>query len=185
VKRRDFVILVTPDDRAIGSAEKMCAHMLGLLHRAVSVFVFDKEHRLLLQRRAAGKYHSPGRWSNTCCTHPWPGESTDGAAHRRLIEEMGLRCPLTEVFDFTYYASLDRGLAEHEVDHVFTGRFDGDPVPNADEVDGWRWESLDDICDDVAQRPERYSAWFAPALNALMAHDQRRSVSSSVASRTG
>ena len=98
---------------------------------------------------------------------------------------MGFGCPLTELFDFTYYASLDRDLVEHEVDHVFVGQFDGEPVPNPDEVDDWRWEPLGWLCDDVANRPDRYSAWFAPALHAVIEHEWRPAVRREPASRTG
>lgn len=158
------VILVDANDREIGTEEKLRAHERGTLHRAFSVFVFDDRGRVLLQRRAAGKYHSAGLWSNTCCGHPRPGESVPSAAARRLNEEMGISCELTPRFSFVYSASLDHGLTEHELDHVLTGRFSGTPSPDPREVDSWGWMSLPALVADCAASPERYSAWLPIAL---------------------
>jgi isopentenyl-diphosphate delta-isomerase len=164
------VILVDRNDRRIGTAEKMEAHRKGWLHRAISVFVFSVDGRVLLQRRAPHKYHSPGRWSNTCCTHPRPGESVGHAARRRLREEMGIAAALTHTCAFVYRVALDGDLVEHELDHVFVGRASADPAPNADEVDAWRWCAIPDVVDDVVRHPARYSAWLPHALRALLLH---------------
>jgi isopentenyl-diphosphate delta-isomerase len=164
---REEVILVSPNDAAIGSAEKLEAHLTGALHRAISVFLFDDQGRLLMQQRAAGKYHSAGVWSNTCCGHPRPGESARDAADRRLFEEMGIRCELKESCVFTYTAVLEKGLTEHEVDHVFTGCFAGAPLPNPGEVQSWGWMSLPQLKEDLSRNPERYSAWLPIALREI------------------
>jgi isopentenyl-diphosphate Delta-isomerase len=169
------VILVDGDDREVGTEERMRAHREGLRHRAFSIFVFDRAGRLLLQRRAAGKYHSGGLWSNTCCSHPLPGESVLSAAHRRLREEMGFDCPLQPSFTFVYKAALDGGVIEHEVDHVLIGEFDGEPSPDPEEVHGWRWQSFDDVVVDVRGRPEQYTVWFKQALERAPEHFRSRS----------
>lgn len=158
------VILVDEGDREVGSAEKMVAHAEGLLHRAFSIFVFDRAGRLLLQRRAHSKYHSGGLWSNTCCGHPRPGETVIGAARRRLLEELNFSCDLREGFEFLYRAELDRGLTEHEYDHVLVGGFDGEPRPEPSEVAAWRWVGMEELRDDVRRRPEGYSYWLRVAL---------------------
>lgn len=162
------VVTVDTEDRETGVAEKMAAHRKGLLHRAFSVFVFDDAGRMLLQQRAPGKYHSGGLWSNTCCSHPRPGESVLDAARRRLREEMGFDCPLEAAFGFIYRTDLDHGLTEHEYDHVVIGRYNGEPVPNPDEVGGWQWMSLEDVRGAVADRPETFTVWFRIALDALV-----------------
>ncbi|WP_412067112.1 isopentenyl-diphosphate Delta-isomerase [Rubrivirga sp. IMCC43871] len=158
----EHVVLVDAADREIGTAEKLSVHRDGRLHRAVSVFLFDGEGRWLLQRRADGKYHSPGLWSNTACTHPRPGEPPEAAASRRLDEEMGVRCALRRAFARVYRAELPgpEPLVEHELDHVFVGRFDGEPLPAAAEVSGWRWIEAADLRADLRARPERYTPWF-------------------------
>ena len=157
---REMVILVDPSDQQVGVEEKLAAHRRGVLHRAVSVFVFDQNDRLLLQRRAAGKYHSPELWSNTCCGHPRPGETSQAAAVRRLHEEMGIECALEPTFSFIYRADLSTGLIEHELDHVFVGRYEGDPKPDPREVGEWRWMALDDVSTDLFDRPDAYTVWF-------------------------
>ena len=155
------VILVDRDDREIGSAEKMEAHLSGgRLHRAFSVIIFSPDGHIMLQKRAATKYHSQGQWTNTCCSHPAPGETAEQAAHRRLQEEMGFDTPLREVFSFIYKATLDTGLTEYEYDHVFTGVFSGIPVCDPDEVADWAWVSPDALREDIQARPDRYSEWF-------------------------
>jgi isopentenyl-diphosphate delta-isomerase len=161
------VILVDAADRPIGTAEKQDAHVRGLLHRALSVFLFDGAGRVLLQRRAATKYHSPDRWSNTCCSHPRPGEATADAARRRLREEMGIAAALEHALAFTYRAELEGGLVEHEIDHVFVGRFDGEPAPDAAEVGAWAWRDVDELEREIAAHPERFAAWLPPALARL------------------
>jgi isopentenyl-diphosphate delta-isomerase len=165
----DEVILVDEADHELGTAPKLQAHRDGLLHRAFSVFLFNSRGELLLQRRADGKYHSGGLWTNTCCSHPRPGEETAAAARRRLQEEMGLATPLLPVFDFTYRAELDDGLSEHEYDHVFVGRTDQDPQPDPDEVAGWRWASIADVLDEMRRQPERFTAWFREPFDELVA----------------
>jgi isopentenyl-diphosphate delta-isomerase len=163
------VVLVDRDDRQVGTAPKLAAHLDGQLHRAFSVFVFDSAGNTLLQRRAAGKYHSAGLWSNTCCGHPRPGEPTGAAAHRRLREEMGFDCGLRPTLSFEYRRDLENGLIEHELDRVFVGRFDGTPVPDPHEVDDWRWVDVDVVATDMIANPQLYSAWFPIALAKLCA----------------
>lgn len=163
----ELVVLIDDKDRAIGSAPKGQAHACGQLHRALSVFVLDSRGSMLLQRRSLTKYHSSGLWSNACCSHPRPGEEVAAAAHRRLTEEMGFDCQLAPAFAFTYRATLDHGIVEHERDHVFIGRFDGSPTPNTAEVAEWRWATVQALRDDVASHPERYTAWFRLALAEL------------------
>lgn len=154
------VILVDERDNEIGTALKMPAHEAGTLHRAFSIFIWGPDNRVMLQRRALDKYHSGGLWTNTCCSHPRPGETTEGAAHRRLKEEMGFDCPLTHAFDFIYRAKLDHGLTEHEFDHVYIGCYDGEPVLNAAEASGWRWVSPDALDAEIAAAPETFTVWF-------------------------
>lgn len=160
----DLVVLVDGADREIGSATKSEVHRTGQRHRAVSVFLVDPRGKVLLQRRADSKYHSAGLWSNTCCGHPRPGETTVDAARRRLRDEMGLDCELTHVSAFEYTASVGAGLVEHEIDHVFTGTFDGVPAPDPAEVSAWAWVTLDSLRRDCQRQPERYSAWLPLAL---------------------
>ncbi len=140
--------------------EKLEVHRQGLLHRAISVFVFDSDQRLLLQRRAIHKYHSAGLWTNTCCSHPAPGETASDAAHRRLMEEMGLEMPLHFAFTFTYRAPFDNGLIEHELDHVFIGHTDAVPKPNPEEVAAYRWATRAEIDAEIQSDPASYTAWF-------------------------
>jgi isopentenyl-diphosphate delta-isomerase len=154
------VILVDEHDREVGLMEKMEAHHIGLLHRAFSVLVFNENGELLLQRRAFGKYHSEGLWTNTCCSHPYPGESILEAGKRRLFEEMGFKCELTEVFSFIYKAELENGLTEHELDHVLVGFSEETPHLNLEEVSAFKWMSIDEIKADMEQNPSQYTAWF-------------------------
>jgi len=156
----EYLVLVDELDRPIGQIEKLAAHESGLLHRAFSVIVFNDDGQLLLQRRAEGKYHSPGLWSNTCCGHPRPDEPTEDAARRRLQEEMGFECDLTRIGSFQYRTQLDSGLTEHEIDHVFVGTFDGLVEPNPDEVDEYRWVHLDELDAGLASDGHRYTYWF-------------------------
>lgn len=154
------VVLVDADDVEVGSMEKQRAHEEGRLHRAFSVFVLNGRGEMLLQRRAAGKYHSGGQWTNTCCSHPRPGEAVADAARRRLREEMGIDCALEPAFRFTYRAEVAGGLVEHEYDHVFFGRYDGPPSPAADEVDDWRWAAPADAARQAARDPDAFTPWF-------------------------
>ncbi|GEM_PF-15273 len=154
------VILVDSQDRPLGLMPKMEAHRRGLLHRAFSVFVFNSRGQLLLQQRAAGKYHSPGLWTNTVCSHQRDGENSVKAGRRRLHEEMGFTTDLREIFSFVYRAEFDNGLTEHEFDHVLIGRFDGTPRPDPSEVGGYRWVYLSDLLKDLHEHPENYTAWF-------------------------
>ncbi|MDB4951366.1 MAG: Isopentenyl-diphosphate delta-isomerase [Gemmatimonadetes bacterium] len=164
------VVLVDPDDVETGTLEKMMAHREGALHRAFSVFVFDAAGRMLLQRRAAAKYHSGGLWSNTCCSHPRPGEDVAAAAARRLREEMGFACPLRPAFTFVYRADVGGGLTEHEYDHVLVGRFDGEPVPNPDEVEAWRWTDPAQVAREVEETPDAFTFWFRVVFREAQAH---------------
>jgi isopentenyl-diphosphate delta-isomerase len=164
------VVLVDEDDREVGTAPKLAAHLDGgRLHRAFSVFVLNAADELMLQRRADSKYHCGGRWTNTCCGHPRPGEAVAAAARRRLREEMGFDCALEPAGTFTYRADVGGGLVEHEVDHLFIGRHDADPAPDPAEADDWRWQSLDDALAEAQAHPERFTPWFPLALRALLA----------------
>lgn len=156
----DYVILVDGNDQQTGVCEKLEAHQKGLLHRAFSVFVFTKTGDLLLHRRAENKYHSPGLWTNTCCSHPRPEESTLNAAERRLQEEMGLTAPLEEVFAFQYQANFDNGLIEHEYDHVLFGWSDDLPTINPDEVAEYRYMPVGEIAEWITREPEAFTVWF-------------------------
>ena len=154
------VILVDKKGREIGQEEKIKTHEQGKLHRAFSVFVFNSKNQLLLQKRAKNKYHSNGLWTNTCCSHPRPGETIEEAAHRRLREEMGFDCELKEAFSFIYKTPFSNGLTENEYDHVFLGKSDSIPIPNPEEVDDWRWVSIEKLKQDLRKRPDNYSYWF-------------------------
>ncbi len=162
------VILVDEDDREIGTEEKLEAHKQGLLHRAFSIFVVDSGRRMLIQKRASGKYHSAGLWSNTCCGHPLPGEPVEQAAHKRLREEMGFDCALEHAFNFTYKAYLGNGLSENEYDRVFVGQFEGEPRPNPEEVEDWRWIAMEELRADVQERPDRYTYWLGRCLDGVI-----------------
>lgn len=154
------VILVDTQDNPIGLMPKMEAHEKGLLHRAFSVFIFNQNGELMLQQRAYHKYHSPGLWTNTCCSHQRDGETSLEAGMRRLEEEMGFCTSLKEEVSFIYKAPFDNGLTEHELDHVLTGKFDGEPTINKDEVSDWKWMALEDIHQDMKINPEHYTVWF-------------------------
>ena len=156
----EYVVLVDEKDKEIGTLEKLQAHMVGKLHRAISVFLFNSKGEFLLQRRALSKYHSAGLWTNTCCSHPRPGEDTADAAKRRLKEEMGMTCELNEVHSFIYRAEFENGLMEHEFDHVFTGVSDLKPIPDSAEVGEWKYISKEELFRDLSVHPEDYTAWF-------------------------
>ncbi|WP_430883448.1 isopentenyl-diphosphate Delta-isomerase [Fusibacter sp. JL216-2] len=157
----EYVILVDENDKATGQMEKMEAHHKGVLHRAFSVFLHDGNGNVLLQRRALSKYHSGGLWTNACCSHPRQGESVEKAAHRRLMEELGVDCPVKEVSTFLYRAELDKGMIEHEFDHVLTGVIDPDDFPfNPEEVDSVDWMAFDNLVEDIEKNPSKYTVWF-------------------------
>ncbi len=167
----DLVVLVDPGDRVRGTLPKLEAHRAGALHRAFSVFVFDSQGDLLLQRRARIKYHSGGRWTNTCCGHPRPDEDTGLAARRRLREEMGFTCPLTPVGSFTYRADVGGGFEEHELDHVYVGVYDGVPLPSPAEVDAWQRCAVGVLREELRRAPGSFTAWFDEALAVALRAD--------------
>jgi isopentenyl-diphosphate delta-isomerase len=169
--REESVVLVDADDRVIGTMSKLRAHQEGHLHRAVSVLVRDSAGALLLQRRAAEKYHSPGLWSNSCCGHPRPGESPHAAASRRLREELGLDCQLTHAFTFSYEAALGDGMREHEVDHVFVGQTDDAPVPDPVEVGEWRRLQPELLHREMEANPEEFTVWFRVLMDRIRRSD--------------
>lgn len=158
------IILVDEKDNQVGTGEKLKTHQQGKLHRAFSIFVFNPAGELLLQKRAETKYHSPGLWTNTCCSHPRPHQNIKSEAKRRLREEMGFECDLKEVFSFIYKAELGP-LTEHEFDHVFVGEFAGQPLPNENEVGEWKWLKMEEIKEDVRKYPEKYTPWFKIIIN--------------------
>lgn len=164
------IVLVNEKDEPMGTMEKMEAHRKGLLHRAFSVFIFNSKGEMLLQQRAMGKYHSAGLWTNACCSHPKPGETTQHAAERRLREELGFSVAVDKVFEFVYKADFDNGLTENEFDHVFTGLYDGAVQPDPDEVMAFRWLSPGSIRKELEDSPEKYTAWFIIAFPALEKH---------------
>ena len=154
------VILVNENDEQIGLMEKIEAHEKALLHRAFSVFVYNDKGEVMLQQRALSKYHSPGLWTNTCCSHQREGESNVDAGKRRLMEEMGFTTDLEESISFIYKAPFDNGLSEHEYDYILIGKYNDQPNLNPDEVAAWKWMSLEDIQKDIKENPEIYTAWF-------------------------
>ena len=158
--QEEQVILVNEKDEKIGLMAKQEAHEKALLHRAFSVFIFNDNKELMLQQRALHKYHSPGLWTNTCCSHQRDGETSLEAGTRRLQEEMGFTTDLKETTSFIYKAPFDNGLTEHEFDHVLVGTYNGTPEINPEEVAAWKWMALEEVRDDIAKDPEAYSAWF-------------------------
>lgn len=167
---KEYVVLVDANNNEIGIMEKQEAHEKALLHRAFSVFVFNSVGELMLQQRALDKYHSSGLWTNTCCSHPRAGETTLDAAHRRLSEEMGFDCELTERFSFVYQTPFDNGLSEHELDFVYTGTFDETPLINPSEVTSYRWITLENLIREVHEHPERFTSWFQIILKEYLEH---------------
>lgn len=154
------VILVDTDDNPIGTMNKMEAHEKAVLHRAFSVFILNDKNEVMLQQRAAHKYHSPLLWTNTCCSHQRVGETNIEAGKRRLFEEMGFTAELKELFHFIYKAPFDNGLTEHELDHVMIGYSNENPVINPEEVESWKWMSIEDIKADMMDNPNAYTVWF-------------------------
>ena len=161
----EHVILVDANDRAVGTMEKMEAHRKGILHRAFSVLIFNDAGQVLLQKRSKSKYHSSGLWTNTCCSHPLPGESMEDATRRRLREEMGIDLQPTFSYSFLYKAPLDHGLIEHELDHVFVGTFNGSPNINRKEVEDWKYVDLKWLKEDILKNPSDYTVWFKLIVN--------------------
>lgn len=164
------VILVDEHDVQTGIMEKMEVHQKALLHRAFSIFIFNSKGETLLHKRADKKYHSGGLWTNACCSHPRPGEETEAAAEIRLQEEMGFNTELKKVFHFIYKAPFDNGLTEHEFDHVFTGIYDGDIIPNADEVSDYCFKTVEEVKSSIQSHPQKYTEWFKIAFPKMEAY---------------
>jgi isopentenyl-diphosphate delta-isomerase len=156
----ELLVLVDENDVQTGVGEKMDIHQKGLLHRAFSIFVFNSNKELLLQQRSMDKYHSAGLWTNTCCSHPGPGEDILTAAHRRLQEEMGFNCDLTDVFNFIYRAEFDNGLIESELDHVIIGYYNRNPIVNPEEVMNYKWVNTSWLQRDIEENSKKYTEWL-------------------------
>lgn len=154
------VILVNENDEPIGLMPKLEAHEKALLHRAFSVFILNSKNEVMLQQRAAQKYHSPLLWTNTTCSHQREGETNIQAGNRRLMEEMGIKAELKELFSFIYKAPFDNGLTEHELDHVMIGYYEDDPKINREEAESWKWMGIDAVKEDMQANPENYTVWF-------------------------
>lgn len=155
-----YCILVDENDQEIGREEKLLTHQKALLHRAFSAFIFNDNNELLLHKRADEKYHSAGLWTNTCCSHPQPGETVIEAGQRRLNEEMGFTTSLTPLFWFIYRAELENGLTEHELDHVLIGQYSGEVFPNPEEVSDYRFVSIEALIKEIQLNPNDYTAWL-------------------------
>ena len=166
----ELVILVDERDEAVGIMEKMEAHRKGALHRAFSVFIMNEKGEMLIQQRAEGKYHSGGLWSNACCSHPVPGEDTLAAAHRRLQEEMGFDCELERLFSLTYKQDVGKDLTEHEVDHIYVGKYDGQPGINPTEVKSYRYVDMRELERWMEDTPEEFTSWFRLAMPKFKEH---------------
>lgn len=158
--KEEQVILVNEKDEQIGLMPKMEAHEKGLLHRAFSVFVFNDKNELMIQQRALDKYHSPGLWTNTCCSHQREGETHIEAGKRRLQEEMGFTTDLKETMSFIYKAPFDNGLTEHEFDHILVGHYNDEPVLNPQEAHDYKWMDLETLKEDMKNHPDIYTEWF-------------------------
>lgn len=161
------IILVDKNDQEIGTGGKMKVHQDGTLHRAFSIFVFNTENEMLLQKRAKAKYHCGGLWTNTCCSHPQKGELLEEATHRRLQEEMGFDCELKEIDSFIYKAKFDNGLTEHEYDHIFIGKFNDQPNLNPEEADDCEWIDPDSLKEKIKKNPENFTVWFKIAMKRI------------------
>ena len=168
----EMVVLVNENDEKIGLMPKQEAHIKGVLHRAFSVFVLNSKQEVMLQQRALSKYHSPGLWTNTCCSHQRDGEDSVTAGKRRLMEEMGFTCDLKETTSFIYKAPFDNGLTEHELDHILVGQYDGAPNINREEVADWKWMPIESVREDIGHNPKRYTAWFKIIFNQFYEHIQ-------------
>lgn len=170
---RNEVVLVDEQDNTLGVSEKLAAHEKGLLHRAFSIFIFNEQGELLLQQRAANKYHGAGLWTNACCSHPQWNEELEAAAVERLAYEMGLTCHLDYVFSFIYHTPVENNLIEHEYDHVFVGYTNVDPSPNPEEVQNYQWIDRESLLLDLAQNPTKYTFWFRTALAEVLSAIQK------------
>lgn len=170
MNKNEQVVLVNEQDQPLGVMEKMQAHKEGALHRAVSVFIFNKHGHLLLQKRAANKYHGAGLWTNTCCTHPRQGETYLACAQRRLQEEMGFKAELQHQFWFRYKSEVENGLIENELDHVFFGEYNGDVKLNPNEVEDCTFVPLVKVFTDAKNHPDRYSIWFRIIIDKFRDH---------------
>jgi len=157
---QERVVLVDEQDKELGSMEKLKAHYEGILHRAFSVFIFNENGQLLLQKRANGKYHSGRLWSNSCCSHPRPGEALDIVVRRRLMEEMGFACHTREIFSTVYKAKLDNDIIENEFDHIFIGEYNGLPNPEPQEVEEWKWMDITEIKNHIKVQGQNFTVWF-------------------------
>lgn len=167
---KEQVILVDKNDQKIGIGEKIKTHREGKLHRSFSTFVFNSKGKLLLQKRAKTKYHSGGLWSNTCCSHPRHRESVEEAAHRKLKQEMGFDCELKKVSSFIYKVRFDNGLSEHEYDHIFMGKFDGNALPNPEEVEDWKWVKINELKKDIEKNPDIYTYWLRVSIDKMISY---------------
>jgi len=165
LEKEELVVLVNENNEKIGLMPKLEAHQKALLHRAFSVFILNDKNELMLQQRAADKYHSPLLWANTCCSHQREGETNIEAGNRRLQEEMGFNTQLKELFSFIYKAPFDNGLTEHELDYVMIGYYNQEPSINPDEVEAWKWMDIDEVRKDIQQNPDIYTAWFKIIFN--------------------
>ena len=167
--REEEVVLVDENDKEVGTEEKMQAHLNGgELHRAFSVFVFNGKGEIMIQQRAKGKYHCGGLWTNTCCSHPRPGESTEDAVHRKLKQEMGFDIKLKEILSFIYRSEFENGLTEHELDHVFVGMFDGTPALNPVEAEAFKWVKPVELEKSIQENPGEYTPWFKIILRRVL-----------------
>ncbi|WEK21788.1 MAG: isopentenyl-diphosphate Delta-isomerase [Candidatus Pedobacter colombiensis] len=173
MKAKENVILVDENDNEIGVMEKMEAHIQGKRHRAFSIFIFNKKGELLLQKRAADKYHSGGKWTNTCCSHPRQGETTDDAANRRLREEMGMKADIHPVFRFLYDTEIMPGIIEHEYDHVYVGVTDALPVLNPAEVSEYCYIAMKDLSEELKADPDKYTKWLKICFERVMEYHRQ------------
>ena len=160
-----LVILVDDKDQEIGQEDKKIAHQKGKKHRAFSIIIFNSKGEMLIQKRAANKYHSGGLWSNTCCSHPRPGFPTLDEAQLRLNEEMGFTCAIKEIFHFSYETRFNSNMFENEIDHVFLGKYNGEVKINLEETSEYKWMSLNKLKEDMTNNPEHYTFWFKLIIN--------------------
>ena len=162
------IILVDKNDKEIGTGEKLKVHKEGKLHRAFSIFIFNSQGQMLIQKRNSNKYHSGGLWSNTCCSHPRAGKALTEEIHERLKQEMGFDTDLKEIFSFIYKVRFDNNLYEHEFDHVYIGRYDNDPKPNPQEAEECKWIPISELTCDTKRNPDDYTYWFKAALERVL-----------------
>jgi isopentenyl-diphosphate delta-isomerase len=171
-KIEEYITLVNEDDQVLGKEEKLTAHIEGKQHRAFSILIVNDNKEMLIHKRESSKYHSGGLWTNACCSHPAFNEELLEAAHRRLTEEMGFDCPLTEVFSFKYYHAFDNGLIENEYDHVFVGLYNEEEIqPNPVEVEDYQWVDYELLLEDMAENKNAYTVWFQKIINKLKTNE--------------